>query len=337
MDWFQRLTGFREVDYERTRQQLEVDGDALRSRVNGRHFGIGRLETPSLAELRERVRDARSPGGRPRVRNVTGDARAMHRDPEYRGALFQVASQFNLLEMTGPGVTPEDGVGPYERDRTQGPACAIAAGAATVYRNYFVPVAGLAGQTRTRQIDTLADLGGALASRLGLDRRVLWEMRNGYAMCTVEGLEAIGGHLRGLDPAGLDSLRQLLRVGLQWDVEVTDRDDLPAGSVSQAFCSALPVAYSAIEEARWEPFARLVLEAAYEATLLAAAHNVQRGGSRTVLLTSLGGGAFGNDERWIHDAMKRAIGITADFGLDVKLVSYRSPPKFLRSIEAAFA
>ena len=45
-----------------------------------------------------------------------------------------MASQFNLLEMTGPEITPEDGVTRYAHDRTQGPACAIAAGAATVYR-----------------------------------------------------------------------------------------------------------------------------------------------------------------------------------------------------------
>ncbi len=61
----------------------------------------------------------------------------MHGRPEYSGALFQVASQFNLLKMIGPSVTPEDGVTRYESDRTQGPACAIAAGAATIYGNYF--------------------------------------------------------------------------------------------------------------------------------------------------------------------------------------------------------
>jgi len=41
-------------------------------------------------------------GQRSTVRCVTGEARAMHAEPELEGALFQVASQFNLLEMTGP-------------------------------------------------------------------------------------------------------------------------------------------------------------------------------------------------------------------------------------------
>jgi hypothetical protein len=51
--------------------------------------------------------------------------RRMHRLPENAGALFQVASQFNLLEMVSPSVTPEDGVTRYQDDHTQGPACAI--------------------------------------------------------------------------------------------------------------------------------------------------------------------------------------------------------------------
>lgn len=38
----------------------------------------------------------------------------------------------------------------------------LATGAATLYRNYVVPVEGVAGQTRERQIDTLRDVGAAL-------------------------------------------------------------------------------------------------------------------------------------------------------------------------------
>jgi hypothetical protein len=38
---------------------------------------------------------------------VTGDVRRMHQSRENAGALFQVASQFNLLEMVSQTVTPE--------------------------------------------------------------------------------------------------------------------------------------------------------------------------------------------------------------------------------------
>jgi hypothetical protein len=40
------------------------------------------------------------------VEEVVGDVQQLHQSPGCDGALFQVASQFNLLEMVGPGVTP---------------------------------------------------------------------------------------------------------------------------------------------------------------------------------------------------------------------------------------
>lgn len=75
------------------------------------------------------------------VREVVANVQNLHRDESTAGSLFQVAS-FNLLEMGSPSVTPEAGVGIYENDHTQGPACAIAAGAGTIYRNYFALVKG---------------------------------------------------------------------------------------------------------------------------------------------------------------------------------------------------
>jgi hypothetical protein len=96
--------------------------------------------------------------------------------------------------MTGPGVSPEDGVTRYIRDRTQGPACAIAAGAATVYRNYCVPLDGQTSQTRDRQLDCLQDLG----MRLGNQGSALWTMRNGYALCSEDGPDEDRSNLAGV-------------------------------------------------------------------------------------------------------------------------------------------
>lgn len=58
MSWFSDLTGFDELDYERTRARLEVAGTALRSRVNGRSFQIGTLQTPA-GRLRARAAEWR--------------------------------------------------------------------------------------------------------------------------------------------------------------------------------------------------------------------------------------------------------------------------------------
>ena len=329
MDWFERLTGFRESGYSEIHRQLVVQGDRLRSMVNGKAYGIGRLELPSLAELRQRV--VASPESL-KVSIVTGDVRALHRQPEFAGALFQVASQFNLLEMVGPNVSPEDGVTRYAHDRTQGPACAMAAGAATIYRNYFAPCGGAIGQTRDRQLDGLADLGAALGELTGRPVPELWHMQNGYALASPDGLQAIAHALKSADSALIDGLRGHLRIGVHAKVEVTDADGEPRPIVSQAFCSALPVAYTRVPAAQWAPFARLVLEAAYEATLLAAVENAQAGGTKVVLLTHLGGGAFGNDDDWIHDAMARALDLARGWALDVRIVCYGAPSRATREL-----
>lgn len=331
MNWFARLTGFVETTYEDTRARLELDGPILRSKVNGRSYGVGTFEMASLAELRDRVASSQGAAGRPRISIVQGDVRKMHQAPEYAGALFQVASQFNALEMVGPNVTPEDGVGRYEHDRTQGPACAIAAGAATIFRNYFAPVGDEVGQTARCQLDGLADIGAALADALGRPVTDLWAWHNGYALCSHAGLDAITQHLRAIGPEQAAVLAGKLRIGVHRDVEVTDAPNLPGPLVSQAFCSALPVAYGQVPRQQWGAFAQLVLDAAYEATLLEAVLNARRGASNIVLLTLLGGGAFGNEESWILLAIRRAMASARDFHLDVRLVSYGAPTPALKS------
>ena len=75
MDWFTRLTGFRETSYAETQARLEVEGSTLRSAVNGKSYGIGQFEMPSLGELRQQVAAGSGHAGRLRVSIVTGDVR----------------------------------------------------------------------------------------------------------------------------------------------------------------------------------------------------------------------------------------------------------------------
>lgn len=193
MDWFERLTGFRESSYADTRARIKVEGRELQSLVNGKSYGIGELELVSLQSLRERVGSLGGPAGR-------------------------------------------------------------------------------------------------LAADLNRPVEALWKMTNGYALCTRVGLDAIAEHLKAMRPDQLDTLSGRLRVGVHSGVEVTDVEVARRPRVSQVFCSALPITYSRVPSAHWKPFASLVLEAAYEATLLAAILNKQRGMSNVVLLTHLGGG-----------------------------------------------
>ncbi len=173
----------------------------------------GELETPTLAQLRERTRNIVRERRPISVREVIANVQHLHTDESNKNALFQVASQFNLLEMMAPEMTPERGVGIYERDPTQGPACAITAGPGTIFRNYFAVVNGRIGQSIDNQFDCLAGIG----SLLGNTEQRLWQMVNGYALPSAAGLNEINQELRALDEPGRDRLRQALQIGLQWD------------------------------------------------------------------------------------------------------------------------
>lgn len=69
-------------------------------------------------------------------------------------------------------------------------------------------------------------------------------MKNGYAMLDAATVQAIGRHITALDEPGRDSLRACLRIGWHSDTEVTVQGAPARQRVTQAFCSALPVAYN---------------------------------------------------------------------------------------------
>ncbi len=306
MNWFLELTGFTESAHS-VKKNLVLEGPMMRSTVNGRSMRFGELSTPSLAELRARCDQTTLPHGSLRVSEVVADVAALHSDPANEGAFFQVASQFNLLEMVSPSVRPESGVTQYEGDCTQGPACAIACGAGTIFRNWFIELAGKRGQTERHQLDMLADVG----RDLGNENDRLWTMRNGYALATGSGLGALADD------------HDQLRIGIHAGTEVTLAS---AGHlVTQAYCSALPVAYTDATPEQLEPLARLILNSSYEATIAAARLHHAAGGSPLVYLTLLGGGVFGNPTPWIIHAMQRAFDLHRDAPLDVRIVSYRTP------------
>ena len=314
--WFEKLTGFREKNADLVRSNLTVAGELLISKVNGREYNPGILEIPSLEELRNRyVRS--EPGGMLSISVIAGDVMALHKLPENAGVVFQAASQFNLLEMANPEFIPEDGVAIYEFDQTQGPACAIACGAGTIYRNYFVEVNGRIGQSIDNQIDCLAEIGAELQN----EKNKYWMMCNGYAIVkNSESLARIKSILQGMTIEERDHLAGKLRIGIQWNTEVNISSNKQL--VTQVYCSALPINYCGFESLYWKEFASLILDAAYEATFLATIENFKKTGNNRLFLTLVGGGAFGNDKRWIFGAIERAVNKFRNCPLDVRIVCY---------------
>ena len=329
MTWFESLTGFKEVSPDQVRSMLILSDQTISSRKNNQTYICGHLETPSLSDLRNRTSLEHLSDGILEVEELVGDVQHFHKNPSNTSAFFQAASQFNLLEMVAPEVSPEEGIGIYEHDHTQGPACAIAAGAGTIYRNYFAKVNGQIGQTANNQIDCLHDMGVAL----GNHNEQLWEMQNGYALPNEHGLAAIDKKIAAMDEHQRDELRQKLRIGLQWNTQVTL--DHCQHKVTQAYCSALPVAYSKLPNDLWRNFATLILEASYEATLHAALLNYRNTQNSTVFLTLLGGGVFGNREEWIFSSIRRALHIFKQTPLKIKMLSYGQSNPQLRAFLAS--
>ncbi len=331
MAWFEKLTGCPELDPDQVRRYLTCEGTVLRSKLNGLSWECGHLEVLSLGQLRARVGEIDGAKSPLIVEELVANVQDLHRDKLNENAMFQVASQFNLLEMTSPEVTPEAGVGIYEQDYTQGPACAIAAGAGTIFRNYFVPVNGRIGQTRDNQIDCLSGIGKLLGN---LNNR-LWKMVNGYALPTADGLMEINRKISQMAATSLDELREALQVGIVWQTQVTL--DGASHRVSQVYCSAVPVAYTNFGPELWEPFATLILDAAYEATFCAGILNRVRYGNTRLFLTLLGGGAFGNRPTWIIDAIRRCLLRYSASGLNVSIVSYGRSNHDVRELVEEFA
>jgi len=345
--WFRALFGFAESEALRPsgrselheRLTLQADG-RLVSNVNGLSYHAGRFSTPSLAELRDAASSVgmlTEAGAAATIKGhsslilehvATRDIFELHSREEYAGATFMAASQFNCLEFPHPDVTPEQGVTDYFLDMTQGPACALAAPAATVVRNYFVPTNGRVGQTADNQLNNLAELLASLrptADEGDLAAEDLVRVRNGYTSSDEASLTALNRRIASAPSR--DALLGRLRIGLHENVEVPwgprRFDFIEAASrqrVSQTFCSALSCGYSDGSAQSWAPLAQIVLDASYEATLWAAALEAQRGeGSGQVLLTSLGGGVFNNPQPWIEGAIARACARLHAVGLQVIL------------------
>lgn len=319
MTWFGKLMGFEDSNfgYDETQKKIECNHTkhTIKSKVNNKEYYYGELEIPSLKDLKERT--YKPCCGKLQCREIQADVRDLIADPKNKNALFQVASQFNLLEMADKTITPEDGVGIYEYDHTQGPACAIACGAGTIYRNYFVKIKNQVGQRKDKQINCLSDLMGFL----NIEEEKYF--RNGYFLPEKKTLEFIDFCLK--NSKDIEPFKNLVKVGIQWDTEVTiltNKTDKGSHSVSQIFCSAVPVSYSSLGKDLWERFARFILDVEYEATFRAAIINQKRTGSNKLFLTFLGGGAFGNDEKWIFEAIENNLNRFKDCNLDVYLVTY---------------
>lgn len=356
MAWFERNFGFKETSYSETRSKFnvrEINKEIILTSIPlGRDYFVGSFELPSNAELRTRLHQITTESTSSETnlltfKNIGGNARSLHLDPANEGSVFQVASQFNCLEMVGPDVRPEDGITNYAHDKTQGPACAMACPAATVYRNYFVNGTGQGGHSdKNKNIKNSSTSGGSsgssgkgtshqldgasdIAVLCNNEENHYWDMRNGYLIPTRHGAMGEIGHRIVKESGFHDELVSRLRVGVHWKTETESKKSTSGHHVCQVFSSACPVQYTnkTCRSSEWSTFATAILEGTFEATLSVGAIIAKKEQRRVkIFLTSVGAGAFGNLTIWVERALSRALTIFQNEPLDVYLVHFGTKP-----------
>ena len=333
--WFGKIFEFEEnqkgiSNFNLVKQNVAVnsmgDGDITLITRSKKQLHAGKFTMDSLEKLHRELPPAQ-PAQTLSYNEMDGDIKLFHQNKLLAGSLFQVASQFNMLEMVTPKVTPSHGITMYKDDMTQGPACAMACPAGTLFRNYFVNGSGQ--DTPEHQLDglrgALTVLQGTVGHSYESSQQTVpkfWTMQNGYCFPTdIAALEAVS---RFLAPNPKTTLRRnfmnAIEYGIQWNTQV-----IPARhDVAQIYCSALPIAYSGVTQDKWTNFGTAVLDAAYEATLaVGALLSKERDGQRVkVFLTRVGGGVFGNPDEWITQSIRNACNKFKGYPLDVILVNF---------------
>jgi hypothetical protein len=337
-DWFAHVTGMPESEYAQPgRRRFVVRGDdpawgptlAIRNARTFTTYQCGSFTVPRIRDLAGHaasIPEARRTDRRAcvfrvlyRAANETPsrfvDVARLQARPENRGAVFQLASNLNGVEAPSEDARLDSGRfgTDYVHDHTQGPAASIsvaAAGIARLYAGMLADNPGLATandqdgwvQTSTRQIEFLRD--HQASGLLGVV--------NGYVVLDSKKHVPM--------PADENQRRAFIgdaRVGLHCDCEVVfsgTTDDKRHFSlattrqvVDQVCVAALNIGQgktgydNSIIDADRAKTAHL-LQVAYLGTYYAAAAR----GKKKLVLTLIGGGAFGNPLSMIASAILAA-------------------------------
>ena len=243
---------------------FDADGSATLTAA-GRSWRAGRFEPVSLGVLRARVAEgARDGSARLRLwvldgANPTTDIGSLqgHSDGD---TLFQVASQFNCLEASGPWVRSVEG---YFNDSTQGPRASISAFAGTLLRATTPPPA-------KRAIASCRSTTAGRSSCLPMCAVRTWR-RSATAICwrrtspiREKFAKVLEGRFDAIRVGVHDDLDAVL--GYDWDGAVPKPP-----RISQVFTSTVAAGHYGSAGGAVLDVCRQLLRAAYLGTLTAAA------------------------------------------------------------------
>lgn len=360
--WFTNVFGFEEnaANFATTQKasfdvkRSDKDKDHILMTVNKRKdidIGVFRYRSvKQLLDVASANTSAKSVFGFDPTKNlkyytVTSTASAVHTNPSYYGSIFQVASQFNALEMPNQGTTPQQGITKYVLDKTQGPVCAMVCPFGTLYRNYFsMPNASTNEQPADKSVNSNPQTGTASGGTDPGNNQIntLTELMK---IPEFNGLRFQNGYIFVKDKTQLDAINKYLstpenfwkammaiKYVIQEDTPVVNLSDgkILDHKVSQIYCSAYPVAYSiggsgvpGTSAKDYALLSSMILHAVYYSTLAYAVSRITEDDIRKkVFLTKVGGGVFENNMYLIHTAIHNAVRHFIAYPIDVYIVNY---------------
>jgi hypothetical protein len=270
----------------------------------GRAYQAGRFETPRLGALRRRAEEAKANAGGKAgaLRLFVLDGASPATDigslqatapPE---SLFEVASQFNCLEATGPFVSS---VADYLHDPTQGPRAAVSAFPGTLVRHYAAPAgdgARFVQATQGPQIDLLEEICADGAASVA----------SGYL--TTDNILRPADFARALEDR-FDEIHTGLHDGVEvvlgqsWDGPVSGAPEL---TIAHVLCSSVAAGgYSRVDPR--DPSLGTILRQLQRAAHLGALTAAAALGKSHAVLTLVGGGVFGNPVPLIWESILWAL------------------------------
>ena len=334
-----------------------IDLENISFKINDKSFAVGDFSCLPLPALKEKTQKlgAYNNSSKLTYQYIPGDiSDIIHRITENDIVVVQAASQFNLLEMRAPEITPAKGITGYIQDNTQGPRVALSSPAGTLFRNYAVwnGTSQINTQINTL-IDVMKDLGLTLSGN-----------GDGSAPAEIGQYSYVNGYLY-INPFSIQDAIKLptfqktmddkLRVGIQWNTPSIHNPNI---KLCQVYSSGLPLGrylrligrgcmidgidgvtddmnidkfikvmineyYPLIK-----PFAIALFASTFKCTLQAGVIHALRHGkeSCTVYLTAVGGGVFGNPHEWIKEGLLIALEEFKNFPLNVKMVWFREKP-----------
>lgn len=349
-DWFNSVYGFKET-VDLVKQNFEVVEQngyvELTSKVNQRKFNAGNFQVKSSD--RSSYQLSESPGGG-KLHIIHGHGKAskcyqlvdvlsMQSIPEWDGATYLAASNFNCLEFVSSLQDAASGVTNYYADPTQGPYAALACCSAAVYRNYFVPHNGNIGQisseinllsrTPISVVHGYAQIPSKRKSEVSRTRSLGQKFKDFFGFKKKEAGSEEGDKMKIFwgDP-------NIWQVGIHKNCEVTLTRGpngtfcmAPKGRIAHhVYAAAFNFATDVVLNDSTIEIAKELLKAEYRATIFSAWENSiqynDKRGSKKLSLTLLGGGVFRNPLEVICNAILANLDLIVESGLDVYITCF---------------